>query len=256
MKNLGFLVAAPFLVAVALWQLQCTAAFMHPAIPSTLNIVHSMTKYTSSRAVFARRHRLAVAPRMAGNSGIKVKNAALIGDVIPSNWVESKDFVRDGRNLKVGDLVLVGRSDGRFVLRFHTIRAILTAVSFSTRFAEIIRSAGFGFQNQWEVAVTVDQSGNAGASKVEEGINLAKPVPAALQAVVRGGGAASPVVVRGISSVKPPPPPPPQRAPPPPPPARVAPPTQKVAAPVFSTQRVPQAPPKAPVFSTQRVQVQ
>ncbi len=60
---------------------------------------------------------MAVAPRMAAGSGIKVKNGALIGEVVPPNWVESKDFVRDGRNLKAGDLVLISRSDGRFVMK-------------------------------------------------------------------------------------------------------------------------------------------
>jgi hypothetical protein len=128
----------------------------------------------------------------------------------------------------------------------------------STRFAEIIGSAGFGFQNQWEVAVTVDGSGLAGASRVEEAINLAKPTPAALQALVGSSGLAAPVIVKGISSVKPPPPPPPpQRAPPS---QRAPPATQKPPAQAFSTQRVPPPPPPPPpaktqVFSTQRVPV-
>jgi hypothetical protein len=50
---------------------------------------------------------------MAGSTGVRVKNAGLIGEIVPNDWVEKRDFVRDGRNLKTGDLVLIGRSDGR-----------------------------------------------------------------------------------------------------------------------------------------------
>ena len=60
-----------------------------------------------------------MAPRMAGSAGVRVKNAGLIGGVIPNDWIETEDFIRDGRNLKTGDLVLVGRSDGRLVSLAH-----------------------------------------------------------------------------------------------------------------------------------------
>ena len=113
-RTLGFV--APLVLFIS--QLQCSAAFVHPAVTATPSLVHSMVKSTSSPVAFARnrKHRLAMAPRMAGSSGVRVKNAGLIGEVVPNDWIESQDFVRDGRNLKTGDLVLVGRSDGRLVL--------------------------------------------------------------------------------------------------------------------------------------------
>jgi hypothetical protein len=55
---------------------------------------------------------------------VRVKNAGLIGEVVPSNWIESQDFIRDGRNLKTGDLVLIGRSDGRLVFSASDLFAV------------------------------------------------------------------------------------------------------------------------------------
>ncbi len=115
---------APVIV-LFLAQLQCSAAFVGPAITVTSNMV-SIFKSTGSPALFARnrKHRMAMAPRMAGNSGVRVKNAGLIGEVVPSNWIESQDFMRDGRNLKTGDLVLIGRSDGRLVFSASDLFAV------------------------------------------------------------------------------------------------------------------------------------
>lgn len=43
-----------------------------------------------------------------------LKNANSIGAQVPSsNFVEGEDFLRDGRGLAVGDLVMIQRSDGR-----------------------------------------------------------------------------------------------------------------------------------------------
>jgi hypothetical protein len=43
-----------------------------------------------------------------------LKNQNSIGAEIPTNnFVEGEDFVRDGRGLAVGDLVMINRSDGR-----------------------------------------------------------------------------------------------------------------------------------------------
>ena len=114
MKNPFCLLVAPVLIIAALSQLQCSSAFLNSGILGTLNTAHSVAKFAGHRIVYARKHRMATAPRMA-STGIKVKNGGLIGNVIPSNWAESKDFIRDGRNLKSGDLVIVARSDGRFV---------------------------------------------------------------------------------------------------------------------------------------------
>jgi hypothetical protein len=63
---------------------------------------------------------------MAASKDVRVKNAGLVGDVVPSNWVESKDYTRDGRNLKVGDLVMIARSDGRYRMLCFT-KPILNA---------------------------------------------------------------------------------------------------------------------------------
>ena len=42
-----------------------------------------------------------------------VKNPDSIGRPIPSDFMEGTDYMRDGRGLAVGDLVMVQRSDGR-----------------------------------------------------------------------------------------------------------------------------------------------
>lgn len=108
----------------------------------------------------------------------------------------------------------------------------------------------------------MDGSGQAGASRAEEGINLGKPTPAAL-ASIGGSQTSAPPPVRGsrgtapVPAQRPPPParappaakpPPPARAPPaarPPPPARAPPATAPVAARPFSTQRVSAGAPAA-----------
>lgn len=58
--------------------------------------------------------------RAAPSSGIRgasmgnLKNGDKIGIQIPQSFSEGADFVRDGKNLKIGDIVLVTRSDGRW----------------------------------------------------------------------------------------------------------------------------------------------
>ena len=59
------------------------------------------------------------APLQAQNaaSGVTmaaVRNPQLIGTMIPRSWTEGTDFVRDGRGIAKGDLVIIQRSDGRY----------------------------------------------------------------------------------------------------------------------------------------------
>jgi hypothetical protein len=179
-----------------------------------------------------------------------VKNPSLIGQMIPRTWSEGSEFIRDGRNINKGDLVIIARSDG------------------SERLGEVIGKTGLPWQNAFEVCVELDGAGQAGASRAEEGINLGKPKPAALAALGAGGSkvTAPPLASRGTAPVpvfgsqKPPAarPPPPARPPPaapaarPPPPARAPPPAPVARAPPapaarpFSTQRVAAAAPAGP----------
>jgi len=143
---------------------------------------------------------------------------------------------------------------------------------YSDRLGEVIGKAGLAWQNSWEVCVELDGSGQAGASRAEEGINLGKPTPASLQALAGGGSqsnaAPPPLGSRGTAPVPAARPPPPIRAPPkakPPPPSRAppaarAPPTAQPPPPP-STRAPPavrppppaRAPPAGRPFSTQRV---
>ena len=55
-------------------------------------------------------------PRDTGVTSVSaaLKNTNSIGTSVPTNnFVEGEDFVRDGRGLAVGDLVMINRSDGR-----------------------------------------------------------------------------------------------------------------------------------------------
>ena len=59
----------------------------------------------------------------------------------------------------------------------------------SERLGEVIGKTGLPWQNAFEVCVELDGSGQAGASRAEEGINLGKPSPAALAGI--GGSQSS-----------------------------------------------------------------
>ena len=104
------------------------------------------------------------------------------------------------------------------------------------------------------MCVELDGAGQAGASRAEEGINLGKPLPAALAAIGAAGSqmSAPPSAVRGTAPVPVAKPPPPARSPPvakPPPPARAPP-----AAPTRTPPAAKPPPPRAArPFSTQRV---
>lgn len=72
----------------------------------------------------------------------------LIGEAIEPQWVEGKEF-RKGGKIEKEDLVIIKRSDG------------------SLRYGEVLGSAGFPWQQAYEIAVEVDEDGLVIASKSE-----------------------------------------------------------------------------------------
>lgn len=50
-----------------------------------------------------------------------------IGTIIPGGFAEGVDYVRDGKGIQVGDLVLVSRSDGRCVCICQCVVCIMLA---------------------------------------------------------------------------------------------------------------------------------
>jgi hypothetical protein len=107
----------------------------------------------------------------AGRSGLK--NIAKIGQPIPAGWQEGKDFIK-GQKLAAGDLVVIQRSDG------------------SLKFGEVTGTAGMPWQNAYEVCVTVDATGNPGASRAEESSKIGKIVAAAVSAAPTRQGSTAP----------------------------------------------------------------
>eukprot|EP00282_Hemiselmis_andersenii_P035573 CAMPEP_0169430640 /NCGR_PEP_ID=MMETSP1042-20121227/2509_1 /TAXON_ID=464988 /ORGANISM="Hemiselmis andersenii, Strain CCMP1180" /LENGTH=477 /DNA_ID=CAMNT_0009540973 /DNA_START=155 /DNA_END=1585 /DNA_ORIENTATION=- len=155
----------------------------------------------------------ATSHRATPNGGVQVaimqaRNPDAIGVRIPAGFNEGADYIRDGRNLNPGDLVLISRSDG------------------SVRIGEISKKAGMAFQSQFEVIVEP-----SGASRVEEALNLGKPTPAGL-AKLGIGNAPVVNVVKGTGNAPPPPKAaaPAQKAPP-----ASAPPAQTPAPPASSS---------------------
>lgn len=109
---------------------------------------------------------------VSATGGYGMKNAALVGTLVPEEWVENRDFIRQGK-LAPGDLVMVARSDG------------------STRFGEVVRKIGMFYQDVWEVVVTKSPGGGPGAVRKEEGNMLGRPSKPAMAAYWEAGGPAS-----------------------------------------------------------------
>ena len=65
--------------------------------------------------------------KAGAGGGAALKNPRLVNAVVPAEWLETRDYVRQGP-LQPGDLVILSRSDG------------------STRFGEVLRKAGFPWQ--------------------------------------------------------------------------------------------------------------
>jgi hypothetical protein len=144
----GAAYVAPILAAVAF--LGCTDAFsvsslpgvsaFAPAAPAT----NALGSWKLASPVDSRRAPLRAQNGAAGVSMKAVRNPQLIGTLIPRQWTEGSDFVRDGRGISTGDLVIIRRSDGRCVGRTgysdacccsHSARAMLCCLAGTGLFA-------------------------------------------------------------------------------------------------------------------------
>jgi hypothetical protein len=114
------------IIAVVLFGLSChrAAAFTVPSIPGLSAFAGSSpARQTvgSSKLVTLNDNRRAPFQAQNAASGVTmaaVRNPQLIGTMIPRSWTEGTDFIRDGRGIAKGDLVIIQRSDGRYkVLR-------------------------------------------------------------------------------------------------------------------------------------------
>ena len=116
------LFGGPILAAVVLLGLsscQRTAAFTVPSVPGLSAFAGSAPARTvgSSKLVTLNDNRRAPLQAQNAASGVTmaaVRNPQLIGTMIPRSWTEGTDFVRDGRGIAKGDLVIIQRSDGRY----------------------------------------------------------------------------------------------------------------------------------------------
>ena len=94
-----------------------------------------------------------------------MKWGALIDTKIPNGWVENRDYERQSK-LEPGSLVAVQRSDG------------------SIKFAQVVEKSGFFYEDFWKVVVSMKDDGSPGATRVEEGVMLARPTPSGLAPVL------------------------------------------------------------------------
>ena len=96
----------------------------------------------------------------------RLRFAGRIGAPAPAAWREGRDYARAGR-VRAGDLVLVTRSDG------------------TLRFGEVLAPAGGGSGRgpAYEVCVAADGAGRPDKVRVEYGLNIFRPAPAAAAAI-------------------------------------------------------------------------
>jgi hypothetical protein len=79
---------------------------------------------------------------------------------VPPAWEVGKDYVRGG-TVRVGDLVVVARSDG------------------TLRFGEVLASAGVPWRKEFEICVAVDGEGRPDTMRIELGADIFRPAAAA-----------------------------------------------------------------------------
>jgi hypothetical protein len=94
-----------------------------------------------------------------------LKWGALVDSPIPADWKEGMSYDRDAK-IEINSLVGIKRSDG------------------SIKFGQVVKKAGFFYQDSWEVVVTMNADGTPAATRVEEGPLLVRPKTAALQSVI------------------------------------------------------------------------
>ena len=92
-------------------------AFSVPSLPGLSAFTGSAPQTTGSAkltSLVSHRRSPLVAPTGVAGIGMKaVRNPTLIGSPIPRTWTEGTEFIRDGRNIRAGDVVIIRRSDGR-----------------------------------------------------------------------------------------------------------------------------------------------
>lgn len=84
---------------------------------------------------------------------------------IPADWKEGVSYDRDAK-IDINSLVGIKRSDG------------------SIKFGQVVKKAGFFYQDSWEVVVTMNPDGTPAATRVEEGPLLIRPKADALTPVI------------------------------------------------------------------------
>lgn len=113
-------VAAPiFAVAIiGLCSLPGSHSFTVPSLPGVTTFTGSAAPVNTVgsaklQALADQRSRLQARDGLSGMAMKAVRNPQLIGTPIPRKWTEGTDFIRDGRGIGTGDLVIIVRSDGR-----------------------------------------------------------------------------------------------------------------------------------------------
>jgi hypothetical protein len=94
-----------------------------------------------------------------------LKWGALVDTSIPADWKEGVSYDRDAK-IDINSLVGIKRSDG------------------SIKFGQVVKKAGFFYQDSWEVVVTMNPDGTPAATRVEEGPLLIRPKADALTPVI------------------------------------------------------------------------
>ena len=94
-----------------------------------------------------------------------LKWGALVDSPTPADWVEGKDYDREAP-INVNSLVGIRRTDG------------------TIKFGQVVKKAGFFYQDAWEVVVTMNADGTPAATRVEEGVLLIRPKPASMEPVL------------------------------------------------------------------------
>lgn len=98
-------------------------------------------------------------------SSTTLKWGALVDTQMPTSWIPGMQYDREAKIVE-GSLVGIKRSDG------------------TIKFGQVVKKAGFFYQDAWEVVVTMNNDGTPAATRVEEGMFLIRPRPDAVAPVI------------------------------------------------------------------------
>lgn len=118
MRRKCVVAGGPIFAVVLLGLCPKTDAFTVPSVPGLSAFTGSTPATTvgSSKLVSLSEKRISPLHAKNGVTGVSmaaVRNPQLIGTTIPRSWTEGTDFIRDGRGISKGDIVIISRSDGR-----------------------------------------------------------------------------------------------------------------------------------------------